>query len=120
AGAATPRAPPSPSSRRQVISNGPTALARAGRPLGVAGHPALRLLQLGAREHTCLARDHPSEELRRPCHPVDVGDDGRANPRVMVPDAQVEPELGIGPEGARLDLIQVIYDVQRPQAVARL
>ena len=82
--------------------------------------PSLRPVELGEREHPGLSGDHPGEELRRARHPVDVGDDRRADPCAVVADAEVEPELRVGPQGAGLDLVEVLDHVERPQPAAGL
>src|SRR6185437_3153602 len=80
----------------------------AGTVALALGHPGLRLLELGGREHPRLPRDHPGEQLGRSRHPVDVGDDGRAHPLLVVADAEIEAELAVGPERPRLDVVEVL------------
>ena len=78
-----------PSTRRWT----PQRAAPANPPITSDLRPCLCLLQLVAREHARLAGDHPREQLGRARHPMDVGDDGRANPGLVVADAEVEANL---------------------------
>jgi hypothetical protein len=71
-------------------------------------------------EHAHLTRDHPREQRGRARHPFDVRDDGRPLPRLAVADADIEPELRICPQRARLDLIEPLNEVQRPQPLTVL
>src|ERR1700760_3708729 len=84
-----------------------------------AGDPGLCLVQLGEREHAHFARDHPREELCCPYHPVDVGDNRRAHPRVPVPDAEIKPKPRIGPQRGGLNLVECLDHVQRPEWPSR-
>ena len=94
--------------------------AAALRLAGAAGDPLLRRGEVGHREHARLPGDHPREQPRRVGDPVQVGDDRRALPPVVVPDAEVEAQLRIGPQRARLDALHVLDQVQRPQRRAAL
>src|SRR5215207_1146688 len=84
----------------------------------IAGHPLLRRLERGGLEYARFAGDHPCEQPGCPGHPVEVGDDRRAHPSVVVADAEIEAELGVGPQRPGLDLVQVLDQIQGPQATA--
>ena len=89
-------------------------------PLSVAGDPDLCFGELGEREDARLTGDHPREQLRRASHPVDVGDDGRPHPFLVVPDGEVQAELGVGPKRAGFDFVEVLDHIQRSQATPSL
>ena len=85
----------------------------------VAGHPALRRVELGHREHARLAGHHPREQPRGVGHPADVGHDRRPLPRPGMAH-QVAAEPRVRPQRRRLDLLEVLDQVQRAQPAAAL